>query len=169
MRKPFGKPGLARIVPTRRVSESALPMARVLPSGLNATEVIRPVWPVRGAPTGRLVARSHTRTVWSGLVLARILPSGLNATEVIGPTGPVRAVICRWAATSHNKMVPVSLPVARVLPSGLNATEMAGLVLLVKRPGLLWHAHGPPARSRTKMPSALPLASVVRFGLNATE
>jgi len=68
---------------------SALPAARVLPSGLNVTEVTRPVWPLRGAPTWRLVARSHTRTVWSGLALARILLSGLNATEVIGPTGPV--------------------------------------------------------------------------------
>jgi hypothetical protein len=46
---PFGRPVAAfnsLIVP------SSPPLARVLPSGLNATELTTLVWPVRGLPTG---------------------------------------------------------------------------------------------------------------------
>ena len=64
-----------------RTVPSPLPLARVLPSGLNATESTGPVWPVSGPPIGRPVATSHSRTVPSALPLARVLPSGLNATE----------------------------------------------------------------------------------------
>ena len=68
---------------------SPLPLARVLPSGLNATEKTLPVWPVSGAPTGRWLATSHSRTVLSSLPLARVLPSGLNATESTVSVWPV--------------------------------------------------------------------------------
>ena len=64
-----------------RTVPSPLPVARVLPSGLNATESTAPVWPVRGFLLWRWVATSHNRTVPSPLPLARVLPSGLNATE----------------------------------------------------------------------------------------
>ena len=64
---------------------SPLPLARVLPSGLNATELTFPAWPVRGLPICRRVAAFHSRTVPSSLPLARVLPSGLNATELTTP------------------------------------------------------------------------------------
>src|SRR5262249_18285025 len=68
---------------------SLVPAARVLPSGLNATEVIGPPGPLTmsGVPTGRWVATSHNRTLPSSLPAARVLPSGLDGTEVtaVGP------------------------------------------------------------------------------------
>jgi hypothetical protein len=59
---------------------SALALASVLPSGLNATAKTESVWPVRGSPWGWPVAVSQSRTLWSALALASVLPSGLNAT-----------------------------------------------------------------------------------------
>ena len=64
-----------------RTVPSSPPLARVLPSGLNATAMTEPVWPVSGLPICRRVATSHSRTVPSSPPLARVLPSGLNATE----------------------------------------------------------------------------------------
>ena len=40
-----------------------LPLATVLPSGLNATEKTVPVCPAMGLPIWRWVATSHNRTV----------------------------------------------------------------------------------------------------------
>ena len=60
---------------------SSLAVARWRPSGLNATAVTAPVWPVRVAVVVP-VAVSHSRTVWSSLAVARWRPSGLNATAV---------------------------------------------------------------------------------------
>ena len=82
------------------------------------------VWPVSGAPIGRWVATSHSRTVPSPLPLASVVPSGLNATEPTGPVWPVSgAPIGRWVATSHSRTVSSAPPLASVVPSGLNATE----------------------------------------------
>src|SRR2546421_11486586 len=72
-------------VPHNRTVWSVLPLARVWPSGLNATERMGLVWPVRGWPRGVGWAGSvtfHNRTVLSLLLVARVCPSGLNATEV---------------------------------------------------------------------------------------
>ena len=116
-----------------RTVPSSLPLARVLPSGLNATEQTASVWPVSGLPIGWPVATSHNRTVPSSLPLARVLPSGLNATETTLPVWPVSGLpIWRPVATSHSRTVPSALPLARVLPSGLNATELTAPVWPVR-------------------------------------
>jgi hypothetical protein len=65
----------------RRTVWSGLALARVLPSGLNATEVTGPEGPVRGRLICRPLDRSHNRTAPSALPVARV-PSGLSATEV---------------------------------------------------------------------------------------
>jgi hypothetical protein len=57
------------------------PLARVLPSGLNATEKTAPMWPVNALPIRRWVATSHNCAVSERLPLATVVPSGLNATE----------------------------------------------------------------------------------------
>ena len=54
-----------------RTVPSSLPVASVLPSGLNATDHTEPVWPVSGgADAGWPVATSHSRTVPSSLPVA---------------------------------------------------------------------------------------------------
>src|SRR4051812_47961705 len=68
---------------------SPLAVARVRPSGLNATDFTASVWPVRvlrGCPLGT----SHNRTVRSLLAVARVRPSGLNATDHTGSVWPVK-------------------------------------------------------------------------------
>ena len=54
------------------------------PSGLNATAITAPVWPVRVACSAP-VAGSHSRTVPSSLAEASSRPSGLNATAITAP------------------------------------------------------------------------------------
>lgn len=66
-----------------------LPLARVWPSGLNATELTASVSPVSGFPSSRRVATFHSRMVRSALPLARILPLWLNATDLMAPVSPV--------------------------------------------------------------------------------
>ena len=83
------------------------PLARVLPSGLNATEPTEYtplVWPVTRSLTGCAVVTSHNRSVPSPpLPVARVLPSGLNATEPIPPSERVRRwPIARPVAMSHS-------------------------------------------------------------------
>jgi len=80
-------------VPHNRTLWSLEPVARVCPSGLNATEKMGLVGPVRGWPNGLGWAGSvtfHNRTVLSLLLLARVCPSGLNTTEVTELVWPVR-------------------------------------------------------------------------------
>ena len=112
---------------------SALPLASVRPSGLNATESTAAVLPVRGWPSGlgrAGSATSHSRTVPSRLPLASVCPSGLNATESTAPTPLVRGWPsgrgCAGSATSHSRTMPSQLPLASVRPAGLNATEYDG-------------------------------------------
>ena len=89
-----------------RTVPSSLPVARVLPSGLNATDQTAPACAVRGLPIWRWVATSHNRTVPSSLPVARVLPSGLNATDQTSRVCPVRGLpIWRWVATSHSRTV----------------------------------------------------------------
>ena len=59
---------------------SRLPVARVLPSGLNATDATPCACPVSVAVILPL-ATSHSLTVLSRLAEASVLPSGLNVTE----------------------------------------------------------------------------------------
>jgi hypothetical protein len=73
-------------IPHNRTVVSALPLARVCPSGLNTTEetelnTTEETELVRGWPSGVGCAGSatfHNRTVWSSLPVARVCPSGLN-------------------------------------------------------------------------------------------
>src|SRR6516225_8205378 len=88
---------------------SELPLAKVLRSGLNATELTGPVWPVRAAICW-WVATSHNWTLPPAPPLARVVPSGLNATEKTGPLGTRGAPIGWWVATSHSNTVPSELP-----------------------------------------------------------
>jgi hypothetical protein len=63
---------------------SLLALAKVRPSGENATLMTTSVSPVRGWPSGwgRFRSlKSHNLTVRSTLAVARVRPSGLNATD----------------------------------------------------------------------------------------
>ena len=51
-------------------------MASRCPSGLNATPITPPVWPVSGAPIGWPVSASHSRTVPSALARGQPVPVG---------------------------------------------------------------------------------------------
>src|SRR6185312_6265586 len=77
------------------------PMARVLPSGLNATEDDELE---KGLPIWRPVAMSHswTERPWA---VASVLPSRLNATELIPPKRPVfrAGPICRPVAVFQSR------------------------------------------------------------------
>src|SRR5262249_7045813 len=106
---------------------SALVVASSRPSGLNATPLTAPGWPVRGAQTGWRVAGSHSRTVASALVVANSRPSGLNATPLTAPVWPVSGAPTGWpVAGSHSRTVASALVVvvANSRPSGLNATAV---------------------------------------------
>src|SRR5262245_41191014 len=59
---------------------SVLAEAKVLPSGLQATENTSFVWPFRVA-NSLPAATSHSLIVWSQLPDARVLPSGPHATH----------------------------------------------------------------------------------------
>src|SRR5262249_17904656 len=98
-----------------------LPVARRLPSGLNATLGTWETCPMRGA-SGRPLVASHTRPVVSAAPVTRRLPSGLNATLNTGDGCPLRAKSSWPVAASHNFAVASQLEVAMRLPSGLNAT-----------------------------------------------
>src|SRR6476619_3261327 len=85
-----------------RIAASPLPLARVVPSGLNATDWTAPVWS-SGSPMGWWVATSHSRSVSSlALPLARVVPSGLNATDATYPAWTSGLPMGWWVATSHS-------------------------------------------------------------------
>ena len=108
---------------------SSLAVARVCPSGANATASPRRCGRSAGRPGG--VGRvgsltSHSSTVLSALAVARVRPSGANATAchrvgVAGQRVPSRRGRV-GSLTSHSSTVLSSLAVARVRPSGANAT-----------------------------------------------
>ena len=104
-----------------RMVPSPLPVARVLPYGLNATELTGPTGP-RSTATGeegtQLVAKPQNQTPVA-LPATRVVPSGLNATELTRPVGLVRRLPPgRWVATSHSRTLASVVAVARVLVSG---------------------------------------------------
>src|SRR5450755_2638734 len=108
---------------------SALPAAKVCPSGLNATEYTVLEGPVNGRPSriGWLgLVTSHRRTVLSPPAAARVRPSGLNATEytsLVGPVNVASARDCPGVLTSHSRTAWSLLPAASVRRSGLSATD----------------------------------------------
>ena len=68
-------------------------VTRVLPSGANAQEVTRCVWPVRVCRWDQSLVH-HTRVVLSYDVVTRVLPTGANTHELTECVWPVR--VCRW-------------------------------------------------------------------------
>src|SRR5437762_3500941 len=101
---------------------SALPEARVLPSGLKATLFTLSLWPMRGEPicVGEAgLATSHRITVLSTLPEANILALaiGLKATLFTPSLWPMRGEpICvgeAGLATSHRIMVLSAPPEAK--------------------------------------------------------
>ena len=118
-----------------RTVPSPSPLARVVPSGLNATAFTT----VFGAgeraadlPAGGHVPQPHLAVAAAAgqgrAVRAERHREHHAAWPVSGPP------ICRRVATSHSRTVPSpSLPpLARVLPSGLNATAFTGLAWPVR-------------------------------------
>ena len=105
-----------------RTVPSALPLARVLPSGLNATEKTESVCACEGRDTAEAdhVPQPHR-------AIAAAAGQGLAVRaerhRQVAGVEPVKLPICWRVATSHNRTRASLLPLARVLPSGLNATE----------------------------------------------
>src|SRR5262245_12204626 len=83
--EPVGAKGDTTSVMSQRiVVPSSLPVARVSPSGENATELTQSVWPSKGGPSTVGVAgsvMSHRIAVPASVPIARVRPSGENATE----------------------------------------------------------------------------------------
>src|SRR5215510_14653376 len=116
---------------------SALPEARIWPSGLNTTDQTDfvceagPPGPRRTVGAALGLSSSHNRTVpdWLSsywvvpLPTARVFPSGLKATVLTGPSGPRRTVgVALGFPNSQSRTVLSSLPEARSCPSGLKVT-----------------------------------------------
>ena len=108
--------------PTAAPSASLLAVASGCPSGLNATAVTAPVWPVSGAPSGWPVCgvpQPH-RAVGAGG--GQRCPSGANATPVTAPVWPVSG------GRAGVRSRPTAAPSGRRwrwpagCPSGANAT-----------------------------------------------
>ncbi len=80
---------------------SPLPVARVLPSGENATERTAALWPSRLA-TSFASATSQSLTTLSYPPEASVLPSGENATAKTQFLCPLSAATSRPVATSQS-------------------------------------------------------------------
>src|SRR4051812_12154507 len=84
---------------------SLLAEARVLPSGVKATERTQSWCPSRVAASCR-VARSQSLTVLSALAEARIFPSGEKANDQMPPACPLSEARRLPVATSQRKISP---------------------------------------------------------------
>ena len=95
-------------------------MARRCPSGLNATPVTAPVWPVSGAPTGWPVSASHSRTVSSPLADGQPVPVGAERhTAYTVPVWPVSGAPTGWPVSAfHSRTVPSPLAGGQPVPVG---------------------------------------------------
>src|SRR5947209_3817561 len=89
---------------------SPLPEARVLPSGLKATDDTPSVCPLRVA-CSLPVATSHNLIVLSLLADANVLPSGLKATDCTSSECPLRVSrsFCSSAINCANGRIPRTL------------------------------------------------------------
>src|SRR5258708_25725300 len=104
-------------------------LARMLPSGLQATLFTRSVCPV-SVWSRRRLSTSHSLTVRSQLELARVLPSGAKASPRTRLVCPARIAtqVAGWVCwISHSRIFPPGPPLASRPPSGLQATERIGL------------------------------------------
>src|SRR5262249_43662287 len=131
-----------------------LPVANVLPSGLNCTADTSLKFRFDAMsfpsvlPSGDHVAvflpatRSHNFTALSLPPEASTWPSGLNANETTPWLCLRRTVLSLPDAISHNLISPLCIPVASILPSGLIAmdhtpTSCFGRVFRFFRPSAL--------------------------------
>ena len=177
----LGVPHLDLAVPARTLPAA---LARRLPSGLKATLLIRPTFPLY-VTTSRPVCASHTFTSVVQAVLGPVptptllpeatrLPSGLKATGPIPPrteslssTGPANPLKVRssWpVCASHTFTVRSAAALTRRRPSGLNATLWTGPVCPVRVTGSrpVWMSHTFTVRSAAALTRRRP------SGLNAT-
>ncbi len=115
---------------------SSLAVARVRPSGANATDGHGVGVAGEGLPEplrpGRVGAHPTGSPCWSSLAVARVRPSGANATDVhgVGVAGEGSPEPLRPGRVGrHPTGSPCwsSLAVARVRPSGANATDVHGV------------------------------------------
>src|SRR5205807_2211793 len=111
-----------------------LPEARILPSGLKATDVTGKLCPLRVAVIFPLFT-SHSLIVLSSLPQASAWPSGLNATEEAGAPCPLR--------------VASSLPVA---------TPQTSIVMPLEGGGVLGRLHVPQLNGLVRTPRGQHLA-----------
>jgi hypothetical protein len=86
---------------------SLLLEAMIFPSGLKATEITAPLWPLRGSPTWAPEEASQSLTVLSLLLEAMIFPSGLKVTEVTPLMWPSRGSPT-WAPEEASQSLTVS-------------------------------------------------------------
>src|SRR5262249_14074835 len=145
------------------ISRSQLAVARVLPSGLNAT-----AWTCRGEPCGIPassfpVPTSHSFTPRFHVPTALTLPSPLNAPESAAPPALTERTSCSLL-TSHSLTVSSSLAEPSALPSGAHATEPMPLAWALSVACFL----RPAASHRQIVPSRPALASALPSGENAT-
>ena len=87
-----------------RTVPSPLPLANMLPSGLNATLLTQDVCPV-SVSIDCPVTASHSRTVLSSLPLASMAPSGLKATLLISAVCPMSVAVDCPVLMSHRRTV----------------------------------------------------------------
>ncbi len=155
---------------------SSPPLARTVPSGLNARPQTLSRCPVSGRPRGtgqKGEVRSHIRIVWSSPLLARVTPSGLKAsarTVLVWPgTGLARGSIRPGTVTSHTLMARSVPLLTRSFPSGLNASALTGTP---PEPIRRWTRGAGPSLAdmshNLTTPSASELAMVRPSGLKTT-
>src|SRR5215472_1645564 len=145
---------------------SSLPLARLLPSGLKATERTLPCseCPVR-VRSSAPVETSHSFIVLSIPPLARVFPSGLKATALIKVDCHVRVRNTTPVESSHNFIVMSQLPLARIFPSGLKTT----VVMNFECPVRVRNSAPVETSHNFISPSQPPLARVFPSGLKATD
>src|SRR6266852_4816255 len=109
----------------RQMVRSKLQLARVRPSGLQATRITRSVCHENVCRQLRL-SRSHSLTLPSKLALASRVPLGEKAspgTQWLCPARCCTLVPGSGALGSHSEMLPSAKPDASSLPSVLQVSE----------------------------------------------
>src|SRR6266567_1870340 len=117
--------GLPCSTSQRQMVQSKLQLARVRPSGLQATRITRSVCQENVCRQPRL-STSHSLTVPSKLALASCVPLGEKAspgTQWLCPARCCTLVPGSGALGSHSEMLPSAKPDASSLPSGLQVSE----------------------------------------------
>ena len=141
-----------------------------LPSGENATEVIKWSCPMKGPETTSPVCASQIRILESPQPATMCFPLGENATELTTffPRPPLKGpeITSTWPVSApHTIILPSLEPDTIYLLSGENATERTMSVCLVKGPET-WYVS---ASQTLTIQSHEPDTMYLPFGENATE